>query len=187
MALDLERIPFGLSNILVGEGADSVDFDGVNELQAEGGEITLTPILEDIVIADFGTSPYDKRIVGYTGTVTIVAAQESIKVLQLALAASSPIIDAVSSDVKGLTDAAIGTSMRKNAKRVSIHPRNLDAAMKEMDITIYSMISDGDYSRSTGNTQGNLTISLSMLPREGMNPSQPGNFFYIGGTDPNAA
>lgn len=185
MAEGLKRIPFGMATITIGELLDAVKFDGVNELQAEGGEVTLTPEFEDIVIADYGTSPYDKRVVGYTGQVTIVAAQESIKVLKLALAASSDITDATTSTVVGITDAAIGTSLRTKAKVVKIHPRDLPDAVKDMDITIYSMVSDGEFTRTTGNEQGSLTITLSMLPRTGMDPSKPGNFYYMGGIDPN--
>lgn len=187
MPLAIERIPFGLSDIRIGEGADEVNFDGVDELQAEGGEITITPEFEDVTIADYGTSPFDKRIVGYTVQVTISAAQESMRVLQLALAATETITDATSGNVVGLTDSPIGTSMRKKGKKVSIHPRQHEASFKELDITIYKMISDGDFTRTTGNTQGNVSITLSMLPRDGMNPKKPGNFFYIGGTDPNKA
>jgi hypothetical protein len=186
MALDLERIPFGLSNITITDANDEVvKFDGVEELQAEGGEVTISPELEDIVIADYGNTAYDQRVVGYTGTVTINAAQESIAVLQMALAASEAIVDSTSSDVVGVTDSAIGSSLRAKGKTVHIHPRNLPAELKDMDITIYKMVSNGEFTRTTGNTQSNITITLSMLPRDGMDPSKPGNFFYIGGQDPN--
>lgn len=186
MALDLERIPFGLSNITITDSLDNVvKFDGVEELQAEGGEVTLSPELEDIVIADYGNGAYDQRVVGYTGTVTINAAQESITVLQLALAATEAIVDSVSSDTVGVTDSAIGSSLRAKGKKVHIHPRNLPTEMKDMDITIYKMVSNGEFTRSTGNQQSNITITLTMMPRDGMDPSKPGNFFYLGGTDPN--
>lgn len=184
--LDLDRIPFGIATITVGEGPDALVFDGVHEFQAEGGEITLTPQFEDIVVQDFGTGPFDKRIVGYEGQVTIVAAQESIDVLELALAATETITDTGSGEKSGIMDAPIGSSLRKKAKRVTIHPRNLPPENKEMDITIYKMASEGEFTRSNANEQGNVTITLSMLPRDGMDPSKPGNFFFFGGTDPNA-
>lgn len=187
MALALEKIPFGMSDILIGDGIDGVNFNGIDELQAEGGEISITPILEDITIGDYGNGPFDRRIVGYEGTVTIVAAQESIKVLQLALAGASPITDGVTSEVTGVTDSAIGTSLRASGKKVTIHPRQFATSDKDMDITIYKMISDGEYTRTSGNTQGSITISLTMLPRDGMNPAGVGNFYYLGGVDPNAA
>lgn len=185
MPLEIDKIPFGMSDIIVGTGADAVKFDGVDELQAEGGEISISPSLEDIVIEDYGTGPYDKRIVGYEGSVTIVAAQESIKTLKLALAASSEITETAGATVVGLADSPIGTSLRKKGKRVTIHPRSLPASDKSRDITIYMMISDGEFSRTSGNSQGNVTITLSMLPRDKMNPSGIGNFYYVGPVDPN--
>ncbi|WP_313429804.1 hypothetical protein [Siminovitchia terrae] len=184
--LDLDRIPFGIATITVGEGTDALVFDGVHEFQAEGGEVTLTPQFEDIVVQDFGTGPFDKRLVGYEGQVTIVAAQESIDVLELALAATETITETTGGEKVGITDAPIGSSLRKKAKPITIHPRNLPPENKSMDITIYKMASEGEFTRSNANEQGNVTITLSMLPRDGMDPSKPGNFFYFGGTDPNA-
>lgn len=186
MPLNTDRIPFGLANITIGDvGADDqLKFDGVNEFQADGGEFTVSPILEDITVADFGNGPYDQRIVGYEGTLTITAAQESIAVLKEAIAGAATITDTTTGDVVGLMDAPIGTSLRKTAKRVHIHPRNLPASMKDMDITIFKMASNGEFTRSTGNTQGNITINLTMYPKDGMDPSLPGNYFFVGGTDP---
>lgn len=186
MALDVTKIPFGLANITIGEGVDAIKFDGIDELQAEGGEVTLTPMYEDIVIADYGNGIYDQRLVGYEGSVTINAAQESLKVLQLALSGTETITDSVSSEVSGITDAPIGSSLRVKGKEVHIHDRGTPASDKSRDINIYKMVASGDFTRSTGNSQSNITITLTMLPRDGMDPSKPGNFFYIGGTDPNA-
>lgn len=186
MPLDLEKIPFGLSDITVTKADGTVvAFDGVDELQAEGGEVTLTPELEGITIADYGTGNYDDRLVGYTGGVTIVAAQESLRVLQLALAAAETLTDTATATEVGMTDAPIGTSMRKKGVRVTIHPRRLPDTDKSMDITIYKMASTGDFTRASGNAQGNIPINLSMYPRDGMDPSKPGNFYFIGPVDPN--
>lgn len=180
MTLNLDAIPFGMSDIIVGTGADAVNFDGIDELQAEGGEVSFTPILEDVNIADYGNGVYDQRIVGYEGSVTINAAQESLRVLQLALAGTETITDAGSAAVVGITDAAMGSSLRAKGKPVSIHPRNLPKSNKERDINIYKMVASGDFTRTSGNSQGTVTITLTMLPKDGMDPSKPGNFFYIG-------
>lgn len=186
MALDLEKIPFGLADIIVTKpDGETIRFDGVDELQAEGGEVVLTPELEGIVIADYGTGNYDERVVGYTGSVTIVAAQESLRVLELAIASAETITETVGGDVVGLMDAPIGSSMRKKAARVTIHPRHLPDTDKSQDITLYKAASTGDFTRAQANSQGNIPITMSMYPRDGMDPSKPGNFYYIGGTDPN--
>lgn len=188
MPLDLERIPFGLANITLTEGtgvdAKVISFDGVDELQAEGGEVSLAPMYEDVTIADYGNGPYDKRLVGYEGTVTIVAAQETLRVLELAISGTETITSTDGGGVTGLTDAPIGSSLRKKGKRVNIHPRNLPALVKDNDITIYKVVSDGEYTRANANSQGSITINLTMLPRDGMDPKKAGNFFYVGGTDP---
>lgn len=186
MPLDLDKIPFGLSDITIGEGPDALKFDGVAELQAEGGEVTFTPMLEGIVIADYGNGLYDQRIVGYEASVTIVAAQESIDVLELALSYTDAITDTLETSTVGLMDSPIGSSLRKKAKRVTIHPRRLPESVKDLDIVIYKAASNGDFTRSSGNEQGSITITLAMYPRDGMDPAKPGNFFYIGATDPNA-
>lgn len=180
------KIPFGLADITIGEGAEAVKFDGKDYFQADGGEVTLTPVFQDINIADFGESVYDKILTGYTGTFTFVAAQNDMKTIQIALSASESITDTVTSEVTGLMDAKIGTSLRSKAKKVTIHPRTMGAD-NSLDINIYKMASDGDFTKSFANEQGNQSVSMSMLPRDGMDVSKPGNFFYIGDTDPNAA
>ncbi len=180
------KIPFGLSDITIGEGTDIIKFDGLSYFQADGGELVLTPVYQDILIADFGESVYDKILTGYNGTLTFVAAQEDLKVIQLALAASEAITDTSTNTQVGLMDAKIGTSLRSKAKKVNIHPRIMGTD-KSLDINLYKMAADGDFTRAFANTQGNVPISMSLLPRNGMDVSKPGNFYYIGATDPNAA
>jgi hypothetical protein len=180
------KVPFGLADITVGEGADADKFDGKNNYQAEGGEITLTPQFEDIVIQDFGTGAYDQILVGWEGTVTIAASHESLRMLKLALAATEEITDAETGEMVGLMDSKIGTSIREKGKVVKIHPRRYPAEMKDMDITIYKMSSNGEMTRTNGLEQGNVTITLNMYVRDNADANKPGNYFYIGGTDPNA-
>lgn len=187
MAVVGEKIPFGMANITIGEGTDAISFDGATHLQAEGGEITLEPSFEDIVIADFGTSVYDKRFTGMEGTVTIVAAEDTIKMLELAMNYADTITETADPETTvGLMDGKIGSSMRTKAKKVTIHPRQLPAGDTSMDITIYKMASIGGFTKSFANAQGNRTIELSMLPRDGFDANKPGNFYYVGGKDPNA-
>lgn len=184
--LNPERIPFGLADIIIGEGENEVRFDGAANFQAEGGEVTLTPMLEDITVADLGNGVYDQRVSGWEGSVTFVAAEESIEVLELALAAVEPITDAEGVNTTGLMDSRIGTSMRTKAKKVRIHPRQYPADFTDYDINIYKMASTEGLTRSNANEQGNISVTLNMYPRDGMDADKPGNFFFIGGTDPNA-
>lgn len=185
MSLNPERIPFGLSDITIGEVEDAIKFDGKNEFQADGGELTITPILEDIIIQDLGNGVYDQRVSGYEMSVTFVAAQESIDILELALGATEAITDTEGGGKTGLMDARIGTSMRTKAKQVKIHPRQYPKDFTDYDITIYKMASVEGLTRSSANSQGNISVTLNGYPRDGMDADKPGNFFYIGGTDPN--
>lgn len=181
------KIPFGMADITIGEGAGAIVFDGKTNLQAEGGEVNLEPAFEDVVVADFGTSVYDKRFVGLEGTVTIVAAEDTIKMLELAMSYADAITETADpATTVGLMDGKIGASMRARAKKVTIHPRQLPASDKSMDITLYKMASVGGFTKSYANSQGNRTIELSLFPRDGFDANKPGNFYYVGGKDPNA-
>ncbi|WP_055736399.1 MULTISPECIES: hypothetical protein [Bacillaceae] len=181
--MDPSKAVFGMADITVGEGSDALNFDGKTLIQAEGGELTLTPELEDIVAADFGNTPVDQRIVGYTGELTIVAFEESLKILEAAMSYTDS-VENESGEKVGITDAKIGSSMREKAKPIRIHPRGRED--EEVDITIYKMASTGDWSRAFGNEQGNITLTFSMYPRDGMDANKKGNFFYVGPVDPNA-
>ena len=183
-----EKIPFGLADIYVGEDGDEkqLKFDGKTFLQVEGGSVSIKPILEDIKIADFGGSVFDQRVNGYEAEVKIVAADaRDLEVLKASLSYTEEIIDSVSTTVVGLTDAKIGTALRAKGKRVRIHPRDMGTD-KSLDIVIYKMISNGEFSQAYENAQGKHEITLVALPRDGFDANKAGNFFYIGAKDPNA-
>lgn len=182
--VDGKYIPFGLADITIGEGVDAIKFDGKTYLQADGGEISIEPELEDLVIPDFGNSPYDQVIVGYNGSLTIVAGNRDLKVLALAMAYTESITDAGGGDEVGLMDAKIGTSMRSKAQKVNIHPRGMGSD-KTNDINIYKMAGVSEFNESYANEQGQNEITLQMYPRDNADANKPGNFFYIGDTDPN--
>ncbi|MGE7650481.1 hypothetical protein ACQKM1_22300 [Peribacillus frigoritolerans] len=181
------KVPFGLADITVTTGSgEVVKFDGKENLQVEGGEVSLSPSFSDIQFADFGESVYDRYITGYEGTVSFSAGQESIKVLQAAMSYLETITDTANPETAvGLMDAKIGTSMRSKAGKVTIHPRVMGDD-KSYDINIYKMAATGEFTRSYGNEQGNIPIEYSMFPRDGFDVSKPGNFFYIGPKDPNS-
>lgn len=188
--VDGKYIPFGLADITVGEGVDAIKFDSKTYLQADGGEISIEPELEDITIPDFGNTPYDQILVGFNGELTIVAGNRDLKVLALAMGYTEAITDAAApATTIGLMDAKIGTSMRSKAKRVKIHPRGMvdsnGAPDPSNDINIYKMAGVSEFNESYANEQGQNEITLVMYPRDGADANKPGNFFYIGDTDPN--
>ena len=188
MAVVGDKIPFGLADIYVGEDGDpnQLKFDGKNFIQAEGGQVAISPILEDIKIADFGDSVFDQRVNGYETSVTIVAGDgRSLDVLASALSFTEDIMGSESMERVGLTDAKIGTSLRAKGKRVRIHPRDMGDDTS-LDIVMYKMIANGEFSQTYENAQGRQEINLIGLPRDGFDATKVGNFFYIGSVDPNA-
>lgn len=182
---NIASIPFGPCTVTVGEGTDAISFNGVDQLQADGGEVQLQPQWTDISVIDFGSAPIDRRLTGYQGHCQIVAAQESLKILLLALAGTEPITDTESGDAIGLTDSAIGTSLRSKGQKVVIHPRQLASDDHSLDITLYKAAADGDFTKQWNAAQTNRQISLNIMPRDNFDPTKIGNYFYIGPTDPN--
>ena len=183
-------VPFGLANIsLTDDEGNVINFDGKlgvdnSYLQVEGGSIEIEPEMEEIVFADFGASPQDHRATGQSITVTIVAGQEDINILQLALAGTETV--GTGEDISGVTDGRLGASNRERGRRMNIHPRFLPEDDKSKDYTIYKVASTGSFTREFGNEQGQIEIELSAYPRDGADPTKPGNFYYTGAVDPNA-
>ncbi|UXU48905.1 Ig-like domain-containing protein [Staphylococcus arlettae] len=182
-----DEIIFGISDIIIGEGDNIIKFDGKNGdvnsyLQAEGGSVSFEPELEDVVIADYGNSPYDQRSTGYNVTVSIVAAQQTIDMLLLAIAGTDTIDE--NGKITGVADAPLGASNRKNAKPVRIH-RRADGDNHDNDINIYKAGANDEVEISSANEQGSLEISMSAYPRDNANPSRKGNYFFTGAVDPN--
>ncbi|WP_028983333.1 hypothetical protein [Sporolactobacillus terrae] len=187
MADDLtQSIPFGPSTVTVGEGTDAISFDGKKYLQAAGGEVQFQPQWADITSIDFGSSPLDRRLTGYQGHVQVTAAQEDLKILGLALAGTEPITSTDGGETVGLMDSKIGTSLRSKGKKVTIHPRQLPDDDHSLDIVLYKVAADGDFQKQWDQNQSNRQITLNMMPRDGFDPTKPGNYFYIGPNDPNA-
>lgn len=182
MANDKEYI-FGLADISIGDGPTTIKFDGKEYLQAEGGSLSLTPTYTEFTFADFGDTVVERRLSGWEGSVTIVAGQEDAKLLELALASTEEVTD-TESGVSGVMDAKIGTKLI--GRKVTIHPRGLPESVKDMDWTIYNMAATEGFEREYNQEQGNVSITLSMMPRIDFDASKPGNFFFRGATDPNA-
>jgi hypothetical protein len=175
---------FGVADIEVGDGDDKIKFDGKDYLQAEGGSLSLTPQYTEFTFEDFGETIVERRLSGWEGEVTIVAGQEDADILELALASTEPITDTGGGDTVGVMDAAIGTKVK--GRKVRIHPRMLPASVKDMDWNIYNMSSIGGFEREYNAEQGNISITLTMMPKDDFDASKPGNFFYRGSVDPNA-
>lgn len=185
MSINSNTIPFGPATITLGDGTDDLVLDGINYLQAEGGELNIEPEFEDVTFEDFGTSPFDKRIAGYTGEMKVVVGQNDLTLMRKLFAYHSEIVDGGDpQNVIGVTDEAIGASIRDKAVPMKIHPREMGAS-SALDINLYKMAGTGALNRVYETAQGKYEVTLEMFMRDDADPTNPGNFYYIGDTDPN--
>lgn len=181
---ELPPYSFGLADITLERDGKTLSFDGAQYLQADGGELSLVPVYRAIRFKDTGDTDVEQRLAGWTGTVTFVVGQEAVDLIQVALSSVDEILDDVTSDVVGLTDAKMGTALR--GYKVTIHPRDLPVTDKRFDYVIYQMASTGGITKPYNDEQTKVTLTLTMMPRVGFDASKPGNFFYMGPVDPNA-
>lgn len=182
-----DEIMFGLADIIIGEGDDIIRFDGKNGdersyLQVEGGSVTFEPEFEDIAFQDFGNGPYDQRVVAFNITVKIIAGQETIDMLKLAIGGTQD-VKGKDGNASGVADSPLGASNRKRAKAMRIHPRF--RSDHDADINIYKAASNSEVERSFGNEQGTLEMEFVAYPRDNADANKIGNYFYTGTTDPN--
>lgn len=177
---------FGLADItLYDEEVEFMKLDGSTILQADGGEVNITPSYKDINFKDTGDTVDEKRLGGWAGTVMFVVGQDDLRLFQLQLSSVDAVVDSVSSDVVGYTDSKIGTKLK--SYKVVIHPRIFPTSDKRFDITIYQMASTGGIVKPYNDEHTKMTITLEMQPRKGLDASKGANFFYTGPIDPNAA
>ncbi|AKQ08589.1 major tail protein [Bacillus phage vB_BceS-M2] len=172
-----DRIPFGLADITIGS---TTTFSGAANLQADGGELSIKPILEEVTIADFGKTIYDYRVVGYEVELKIVIAETDAQVVLDSFSYMSKL----GTTNIGYTDESVGKSLRAKAQQVVIHPRQYAAAVKDDDVTIFKAVGVGDYVVPYKNEQGKVEVSLKALVKDNADPSKVGNIFYVGATAP---
>lgn len=179
---------FGLADVTLEdlETDEIFTFNGSELLQADGGELSLTPSFKEINFKDTGDTVDERRVGGWTGTFTMVVGQDDLRLLKTALGPVKAIMDTeVPAEVVGYTDAKMGTKL--TGYKVTIHPRILPASDKRFDIVIYNMASTGGITKPYNDEHTRMTITLEMMPRPGLDASKDGNFFYTGPIDPNAA
>lgn len=182
-----DEIMFGLADIIIGQGADIIKFDGKNGdersyLQVEGGSVKFEPTLEDVKFADYGDNPYDQRVIGYEVTITVVAGQETIDILKLAIAGTQDVTDGETTT--GVTDAPLGASNRRRAKAMRIHPR-FAGTDHSRDINIYKVATNSEVERAFGNEQGSFEMEFAAYARDNADANKAGNYFFTGAVDPN--
>ena len=179
----VKDVEFGMADFIFDEGLDTeLRFDGKlceenSLLQAEGGSVELTPILEDITIADFGNGNFDQVVVGWEGTVTIAASKSTLDVISKTLSGTVSVTD--ENQIVSVTDAPIGSSLRAGARSLRIHPRGMGTDTSE-DIVIHKVANAGGLTKAFANEQGSYEMEFSIFPKDCADASQPNNYFYIG-------
>lgn len=179
-----KKYTFGMADFIVDEGKPTeIRFDGKlcedgSYLQADGGEISLEPETEDIVIKDFSETNYDYVITGWNGTITIAASAMTLKLMSAVLTGTYTGVDE-NGNIKWVTDAPIGTSMRENGRTLTIHPRQMGDDKSE-DVFIYKAVNTSGYSREFDNEQGTHEMEFEILPKDCADANAGNNFFYIG-------
>lgn len=179
-----KKYDFGLATFIIDEGKDTeIRFDGKlcedgSYLQADGGEISLEPETEDIVLKDFSETNYDYAITGWNGTVTIAASAYTLKLMSAILSGTYTGV-AEDGTVKWITDAPIGTSLREQGRTITIHPRQMGEDKTE-DIHIYKAVNTSGYSRTFDNEQASHEMEFEILPKDCADANVGNNFFFIG-------
>lgn len=179
-----QKYSFGMADFIIDEGKPTeIRFDGKlcedgSYLQADGGEISLEPETEDIVLKDFSETNYDYVVTGWNGTVTIVASAFTLKLMSALLTGTYTGVDA-DGKIKWITDAPIGTSMRANGRTITIHPRQMGDDKSE-DIYIYKAVNTSGYDREFDNEQGTHEMEFEILPKDCADANVGNNFFFIG-------
>ncbi|TDM50001.1 hypothetical protein ETI06_05875 [Macrococcoides goetzii] len=189
-----EGIMFGMANIEMElQNGEKLYFrgkasaDGKDFLQTEGGVFTVEPKMTDIKFEDTGESNIDDRVVGWEAKLKLTVSQETLELIQLAMAGAHAIKDTAGTALVGITDGPLGSSNRDRAVKMTIHPRALPADDKSMDVVLYKAASTTGFDRAYKNEQGKFDLEFNVYPRDDFDMSKPGNFFYIGPVDPNAA
>ena len=179
-----KKYDFGLADFIIDEGKPTeVRFDGKlcedgSYLQADGGEVSLEPETEDIVLKDFSETNYDYVITGWNGTVTIAASAYTLKLMSALLSGTYTGV-AEDGRIKWITDAPIGSSMREQGRTITIHPRQMGDDKSE-DIFIYKAVNTSGYSREFDNEQASHEMEFEILPKNCADANQGNNFFFIG-------
>lgn len=174
---------FGMADFIFDEGLDTeTRFDGKmcedgSLLQGDGGEVNLEPELEDIDSPDFGNTPYDQVVVGWNGTVTIVAMKATLDLISKTLSGTISLKE--DGKVVSVTDAPIGASLRASARTLTIHPRQMGKDKSE-DIFIHKIANASGMTKAFANEQGNYEMEFTMFPKDCADANKPNNYFYIG-------
>lgn len=178
-----QKLEYGFADIIFDEGTENeVRFDGKlcednSYMQADGGELELTPITEEMKLPELGDSVFDYVTNGWEGKLKVVASKATLDLISKTL--SGTISFERDGEVVSVTDAPVGSSLRDKGRKVRIHPRQLGSDRSE-DIVIHKVVNTSGLNKSYQNEQGNYEMEFEVLPKDCADANKPNNYYYIG-------
>jgi len=178
-----QKYEFGFATFTFDEGTENeLRFDGKlcedgSYMQAEGGELELTPITEEIELPELGGGVFDHIQTGWEGSLKIVGSKASLDLISKTI--SGTISFDENGEVVSVTDAPVGSSLREKGRKVRIHPRQLGDDTSE-DFVIHKVINTGGITKTYQNEQGQHEMEFVILPKDCADANKPNNYFYIG-------
>lgn len=178
-----QKYEFGFATFTFDEGTENeLRFDGKlcedgSYMQAEGGELELTPVTQEIELPELGDGVFDHIQTGWEGSLKIVGSKASLDLI------SKTISGTISFDKEGkvvsVTDAPVGSSLREKGRKVRIHPRQLGDDTSE-DFVIHKVVNTSGITKTYQNEQGQHEMEFVILPKDCADANKPNNYFYIG-------
>lgn len=178
-----QKYEFGFATFTFDEGTENeLRFDGKlcedgSYMQAEGGELELTPVTQEIELPELGDGVFDHIQTGWEGSLKIVGSKASLDLI------SKTISGTISFDKEGkvvsVTDAPVGSSLREKGRKVRIHPRQLGDDISE-DFVIHKVVNTSGITKTYQNEQGQHEMEFVILPKDCADANKPNNYFYIG-------
>lgn len=167
------------TNLIIGQANVTFGNNPV-PLIADNVVFNAEPQIQDLTIPyEFGQGPVDKIVVGWTVTVTMALAEESLEAIKLAIPVTEK-VDGVDAEKKNLTDSRIGTSLRSSGAALVLHPRKLADADKSQDIKVFKAVSTGSFERVYGLEQGRIAVTFTGLVKDDADSTKSGNYFQYG-------
>lgn len=180
---ETKKYEFGFADITFDEGTDNeIRFDGKlcedgSYMQAEGGELELTPITQEIELPELGEGVFDHIVTGWEGTLKVVASRATLDLISKTVSGTVSLED--NRKVVSVTDAPVGASLRETGRKVRLHPRQMGTDVSE-DYVIHKVVNTSGINKTYQNEQGNHEMEFVVLPKDCADANKPNNYFYIG-------
>lgn len=134
--------------------------------------INITPQFKEITLKhDFGDTPIEKVLTGYTGTIEVEVGEDTLETFKMTL--PTDVAEGLGNE-STLVDQAMGTLVE--GKEVKI---DIVGGGEDDQIGFFKAIPTGTYSRTFGDVSYNKII-FEMSVKDDADPTKQGNFFWRG-------